>query len=538
VDTLLDGAVPGLGLLKLEYVVGLLVEQDIRIRGPETNLDPPAVVNPGRLVAQLRGTCTSLRGRYALFRGTHRCAWQMVEPADESGSEHDQGFRASTTNGDRAIRSAGIDRSGSMRRRSAREIAQHSGHRGERQRDVSNEEQTAKRWTAARSSYSPSDTSTRTSLMQATRGILVRSLAAALLITITGCCLGAVAFVVKHASMRPYHLLAARTATGWRISGQSGLKVSSIALAGDYLAVAIDQFVFEVDLRTGQSRELDWVADGYQLANVVQSDRYVVWASQSADSSTMSAFDVRSNRRSRVYSGRDEAEPIGIWGSLLVWVSTPSGVGGTSRLLTTDLTNGRESVVASFPSDTQSPLVSGSWLLWFPHPASATGSSGIDLVEAKNLANGRQLGITPPATRGISTVTCLAWGQWLIWEGAHLKTGSTDMPAYCTLTAQSLQTGKSLLIARTPWFASPVVDQSLVVWLASAPSSRRGQIVGRRLGGGRTFVITRTADIDIGSGPRVSDGTVAWINGSRSTVETVRLPSSATGALTPPPTSH
>ena len=155
------------------------------------------------------------------------------------------------------------------------------------------------------------------------------------------------------------------------------------------------------------------------------------------------------------------------------------------------------------------PVVSGGLVVW---AESWTGP-----FTAKEIASGTSWPVAAGLSSGKLTGLALA-GRTLVWGQSSETAGSgvvaaVDVDGGGTTTLASGLTG----------LAGPAYDGTTVVWGESAASG--GRVMGRRLGGGPSFVVAEVDGevIEVA----VSGDTVAWIEssgGAADAIVTARLP--------------
>ena len=344
-----------------------------------------------------------------------------------------------------------------------------------------------------------------------------RALLLTALVLLAGVALGAAGFFVER-GMSTWRPEVTRTASGWRVVQTHRVPFNGMALGGDSLVWTSGPSIVLMDLRSGRLKLLGPGPASRATWDPAVSRRYVVWfeaAAASAGEASAWIYDSATRRRRQLTTLGDVLSLPSASGSRAAWCTTTQG--GGPGIVAVDIPTGKQSFVAP---EYGVPVIDGDLVTW----PTRTGSTGMPAAWALvDLARDRRWSMVPAATlRNAHFLGYDLSGHTLVW-------GETD-PASGRgrVVAQSVDDGVGLIVAQVTDGATltsaPSIDGDLVVWAETLATTTVSRVMGRRLGGGPSFII-RDVDGRVLSTAAGGD-TVAWLvrHGQASSIETAKVP--------------
>jgi hypothetical protein len=344
-----------------------------------------------------------------------------------------------------------------------------------------------------------------------------RALLLTALVLLVGVVLGAAGFFVER-GLSTWRPEVTRTANGWRVVQAHRAPLVGMALGGDDLVWGCGPSIVLMDLRSGRLKLLGPGPASRATWDPAASQRYVVWfeaAAASAGEASVWVYDSATRRRRRLAVLGDVLSLPSASGSRAAWCTTTRG--GGPGIVAVDIPTGEQFSVAP---EYGVPVIDGDLVTW----PTRTGPTGLPAAWALvDLARGRRWSMVPAATlRNAHFLGYDLSGRTLVW-------GETD-PASGRgrVVAQNVDDGVARVVAEVADGASltstPAIDGDLVVWAETLAAGTGSRVMGRRLGGGPSF-ICREVDGRVLSTAAGGD-TVAWLaqHGQTTFIETAQAP--------------
>ena len=344
-----------------------------------------------------------------------------------------------------------------------------------------------------------------------------RALLLTALVLLVGVVLGAAGFFVER-GMSTWRPEVTRTANGWRVVQAHRAPLVGMALGGDDLVWGCGPSIVLMDLRSGRLKLLGPGPASRATWDPAASQRYVVWfeaAAASAGEASAWVYDSATRRRRRLAVLGDVLSLPSASGSRAAWCTTTRG--GGPGIVAVDIPTGEQFSVAP---EYGVPVIDGDLVTW----PTRTGPTGLPAAWAfVDLARDRRWSMVPAATlRNAHFLGYDLSGRTLVW-------GETD-PASGRgrVVAQNVDDGVARVVAEVADGASltstPAIDGDLVVWAETLAAGTGSRVMGRRLGGGPSF-ICREVDGRVLSTAAGGD-TVAWLaqHGQTTFIETAQAP--------------
>jgi len=344
-----------------------------------------------------------------------------------------------------------------------------------------------------------------------------RALLLTALVLLVGVVLGAAGFFVER-GMSTWRPEVTRTANGWRVVQAHRAPLVGMALGGDDLVWGCGPSIVLMDLRSGRLKLLGPGPASRATWDPAASQRYVVWfeaAAASAGEASAWVYDSATRRRRRLAVLGDVLSLPSASGSRAAWCTTTRG--GGPGIVAVDIPTGEQFSVAP---EYGVPVIDGDLVTW----PTRTGPTGLPAAWAfVDLARDRRWSMVPAATlRNAHFLGYDLSGRTLVW-------GETD-PASGRgrVVAQNVDDGVARVVAEVADGASltstSAIDGDLVVWAETLAAGTGSRVMGRRLGGGPSF-ICREVDGRVLSTAAGGD-TVAWLaqHGQTTFIETAQAP--------------
>ena len=344
-----------------------------------------------------------------------------------------------------------------------------------------------------------------------------RALLLTALVLLVGVVLGAAGFFVER-GLSTWRPEVTRTADGWRVVQAHRAPLVGMALGGDDLVWGCGPSIVLMDLRSGRLKLLGPGPASRATWDPAASQRYVVWfeaAAASAGEASAWFYDAATRRRRRLAVLGDVLSLPSASGSRAAWCTTTRG--GGPGIVAVDIPTGEQFSVAP---EYGVPVIDGDLVTW----PTRTGPTGLPAAWAfVDLARDRRWSMVPAATlRNAHFLGYDLSGRTLVW-------GETD-PASGRgrVVAQNVDDGVARVVAEVADGASltstPAIDGDLVVWAETLAAGTGSRVMGRRLGGGPSF-ICREVDGRVLSTAAGGD-TVAWLaqHGQTTFIETAQAP--------------
>ncbi len=333
-----------------------------------------------------------------------------------------------------------------------------------------------------------------------------RALLVSLVIVAAGAALGAAGYRVErsHWIRTP---TVERTGDGWRLTSRYGHEMSGLGLNGPHLIWQDGASIEFLDLDKGHVLLLGPGPGLRSTWDPAVGERYAIWFEAERQASLAAqavAYDIETGRRWTLGDIGSVRSYPAISGDLAVWCSAKAIGDRPSTACASGAARGWR-----WPPQYGAPVVSEGLVVW---AASWTGP-----FTAKEIAGGTSWPVAAGLSRGKLTGLALA-DRTLVW-GQSSETAGSGMVAAADVDGGGTQTLASDLTG----LAGPAYDGTTVVWGESA--ARGSRVMGRRLGGGPSFVVAEVDGkvIEVA----VSGDTVAWIEssaGATDAIVTARLP--------------
>jgi len=309
-----------------------------------------------------------------------------------------------------------------------------------------------------------------------------------------------------------------RTANGWRVVQAHRAPLGGMVLGGDDLVWGCGPSIVLMDLRSGRLKLLGPGPASRATWDPAASQRYVVWfeaAAASAGEASAWVYDSATRRRRRLAALGDVLSLPSASGSRAAWCTTTRG--GGPGIVAVDILTGEQFSVAP---EYGVPVIDGDLVTW----PTRTGPTGLPSAWALvDLVRDRRWSMVPAATlRNAYFVGYDLSGRTLVW-------GETDSPSgRGRVVAQNVDDGVASVVAEVAAGASltsaPSIDGDLVVWAETLAAGTGSRVMGRRLGGGPSFIC---GDVDGRVLSTAAGGeTVAWLaqHGQTTFIETAQAP--------------
>jgi len=344
-----------------------------------------------------------------------------------------------------------------------------------------------------------------------------RALLLSALVLLAGVALGAAGFVVER-GMSTWRPEVTRTASGWLVVQTHRVPLSGMALGGDSLVWTSGPSIVLMDLRSGRLKLLGPGPLARAIWDPAVSQRYVVWfeaAAASAGEGSAWVYDSATRRRRQLAALGDVLSLPSASESRAAWCTTTRG--GGPGIVAVDIPTGKQSSVAP---EYGVPLIDGDLVTW----PTRTGSTGMPAAWALvDLVRDRRWSIVPAAT--LPNARFLGYdlsGRTLVWGEADPASGRGRV------VAQNVDDGVARVVAEVTDGASltsaPSIDGDLVVWAETLAAATGSRVMGRRLGGGPSFIVRDVAGRVLSTA--AGGDTVAWLaqHGQTSSIETAQAP--------------